>query len=387
MNESDTVKEPHWSLRFLPALLWPLLLWTCCLELHLRSDWYAPYLFERLHVVESVADAEVLHAAVYETLFHGAEINNDRFTTAEQQHFKDVASLLQLNRYLAIASFLLLLVFSLKHRLRWYWMRLGALYVLGLTVGLILLSTRWLILFRGLHPLLFSHDDWDFHPDQTIVQLYPELLLAVLASAVVITVLFCAVGIFFLGQRFDKQPLFAGCYWNWHKRLGDSALALGLFAIPIWITGRDMMLPDSFSWQLYYVLFVFVLVGSCLLMTLRNTALSVLIVGCSFLWLQVFSEGVANSTARAQYNLEVNGQKINEALAAYKQQHGSLPNALSDLTEGGFLQDVRLGLPGPHAWKLKRFQDGSYMIHFTGPLSFEFSYHSKNEFWNAMHRP
>ena len=379
--------EAHWSLRLLPALLWPVLLFSLCFELHLRSDWYAPYLFERLHVSDVVTDAEALHDQVYAVYFADGDLSETRFSKKEQSHISDVADMLLLNRIVAIIALIAVIAMSWKHELRWYWMRVGSCYVLGILVALALLSTRWVLFFRGLHPLIFSQGNWDFHPNDLMVQLYPELLLAVVASAVIVTVLALAVGLFFLGLHFDKRPLFAHARWEWHKRLGDLALVLGLFAVPIWISGRDMILPGGFSWYLYWILCV-VLVAACLvILFVRNLALGVLLLGISFLWLQAFSEGVGNSTSRAQYNLQVNGQKLIAAVAQFKEQRQRNPQSIQELYDAELAADVPLRLDQFGDWQMRALKDGHYILYFQGPLAFEFSYHSRNEYWNAMRRP
>ena len=384
---TEAVQAEHWAKRYLPAVLWPILLFSLCLELHLRSDWFAPYLFERLHVVKQVPDAAAIHQTVYDVYFADGDVAQSRFSQQEQQHITDVAAALYFNRIVAVLALIAVIAMSCFSQLRYVWMRIGACYVLAVLVALALLSTRWLLLFRGAHPLVFQEGNWDFHPNDLMVQLYPEILLAVLASAIVITVLVLAVGLFAIGTYLDKQPLFADVRWHWHKRLGDTALILGLFAVPIWISGRDMLLPGQFSWYLFYLLCL-VLVAACFaVLVLRNIALGVLLLGISFLWYQAFAEGVAHSTARAQYNLQVHGQKIIDAIAVYKKDQQRLPQSLQELHDASLATDVPQRLDQLGAWQFRLLRNGHYVIYFVGPLAFEFSYHSRSDFWNAMRRP
>ena len=411
--------EVHWALRYLPALLWPLFLLSSAFELNLRSDWYAPYLFERLHVYEQVADADELHAAVYacyfETDVSEAQdlLSTTRFGQYERLHFQDVARLLSWNRIVCVLSLLLLIVLSIWHPLRYQWMRLGSCYVIAGMFAVILMSSRWLLFFRGMHPLLFSHGHWDFHPNDLILQLYPEMLLGVVAASVIGLVFGLTFIVYVLGWYFDKTPLFQGVHWRWYKRLTDICLVVALFAVPAWISGRGMIFEGGNSWLVYWLICLSLLVVCCMAVALKNLAHSLLIVAAAMMLLQGFAEGVSNSTLRAQYCLDVFGANYRDAIEAYKNKHQALPSDLDVLREFALTQDtVELAAVSDNAqetnvqsvqslaakplpirfdhfgkWVYVPDLDGHYVLYFKGPLAFEFSYHSRSDYWNSMRLP
>ena len=395
--------DVHWALRYLPALLWPLFLLSAACELNLRSDWYAPYLFERLHVYEQVADADSLHEAVYDCYFHAAADEVDtvfadtRFGTYERLHFQDVARLLSWNRIVCVLSLLVLIALSVWHPLRFQWMRLGSCYVIAGMFAIILMSSRWLLFFRGMHPLLFSHGHWDFHPNDLILQLYPEMLLGVVAASLIAMVLAVTFIVYVLGWHFDKTPLFKGVHWHWYKRLTDACLVVALFAVPAWISGRGMIFEGGSSWLVYWLICLLLLIVCCAAVAIKNTAHSLLLIVAVMICLQAFAEGVSNSTLRAQYCLEVFGGHYRDAIAVYKNTHQKLPADLEQLrafaktqatdSSGPALKPLPIKFDHFSKWVYRPDADGHYVLYFKGPLAFEFSYHSRSDYWNSMRLP
>ncbi len=356
----------------------------------MRSDWYAPYLFDRLHIYQDVADADDLHNALYESYYGDGNLEETRFGKYERLHFADVARLLTWNTYALIASALALFVFSLKSKLRFIWMRIGALYVLAALVAVVLIATRWLMFFRGMHPLLFSHGHWDFHPNDLILQLYPEMLLAIVASVIVLMVLMFAVIIYWIGNRFDKDALFVNFHWEWKKRHGDIALVVGLFCVPIWLAGRQIIEPWGGAWLLYWFICLSIVIACFLALSLKNTATSALIIGATVVSMHAFAEGTASTTRYAQYILDVSGKRYIKTIDDYKKEHGAVPDSIETLltfseTNNEQALVKQFGFFGP--WKYEPRGKDNYIIYFKGPLAFEFSYHSRTQYWNAMRRP
>lgn len=394
MPAMETVTRENWYWRWLPPLLWLVVLCSCMLELHLRSDWYAGYLFDRLRVYQEVSEADALHAAVYQTLFGESAMAETSFSDAERQHFHDVAGLLDLNRCLLLGSALLLLGLSLwRRQLACFWMRIGTLYVVAALLALMLISTRWLLFFRGMHPLLFSHSHWDFHPNDLIIQMYPEILLAIVATAIVLSILVLALILYWLGSRFNKEPLFECYRWDWHKRYVDITLFCFLFCVPWWIFGVDMLKPGGLSWIIYWVLCLLVLTASLYLVICRNTARAALMLFIAVVWLQAFAEGVANTTRQAQYVLEQGGLYYQGLIKEYRKEHQTIPPDSQTLRSFAQEQLPEEAKKWPAftqrfgAWTYKPLRDGHYILYFPGPLGFEFSYHSRTEYWNAMREP
>ncbi|NRA37982.1 MAG: DUF1461 domain-containing protein [Planctomycetes bacterium] len=374
-----------WRLRFLPALLWPLIILGLCTECYLRFDPVSSYLFEHCQVYEQVEDADQLHQQVLDAYRYGTDFAaNSSFHINERAHFQDVAMRLSLLRWLSIAAAVGLIIMSIIHPLRFQWMRIGFYYFCAINLAIAIIGSRWLLFFRGMHPLIFSGDSWDFHPNDLILQLYPETFLAAYASIICISSLIVALMLFAWAHYRDPSKIWGEKYFTWHKKLGDASLVFALFTVPVYLCGQYMIHPWSFEWLLYWVLCFGICAACCSAVIFRNLANAVMLIAASAVLLHAFAFGVRDTTVHAQFMLK-NLDVYQQALSSYHQQHNKYPEDLPTLLKA--YPELPQKLLAPFHPLIYVNTGSHYYFYFNGPLKFEFSYRSDSNYWNHMRLP
>lgn len=349
---------------------------SACVEAHLRGDWMSGLLIEGLNIREVVPIADDLHQDVWQYYFQDDPLLEGEWKQKEIHHLADVKHILKLNRtfaWVAGAFSCLLMLFSE----RWRWLRMAFGWMLGIGGGLLLLSTHWILFFRGVHPLFFSGDSWDFNIHaHVIVRLYPDAYITWQAGAIIATVL--AGGLFFrlLAWRYEKNP--PAPDWRWRAMYTGWIVAACLLAWPGWQLGRHLYSRHSPGMYYYYVIVVLMLAGGLAFWALEKRARGLAIVISALLLLHPVAFGV-----KAGYQAAVaathQAQPILNAVERFKKAENCLPESLEEL-KPEYLPVVPPLNAGADGWRYDARRN-RYVLWFSGPLEAVFEYHSETGKW------
>jgi hypothetical protein len=379
------VTLPCRAARLLLTVLLPVVLLTLSLDLTLRSDWPSPLLFASLGIEQRVPDARQQHQRVLDFYLHGRSLAGSAFTTRERQHLQDVEGLLQLGRWVGVGGLLLGLGLFWGCARPWRTLVKGSLLLLGLLSGVGLLATRWVLLFRGLHPLLFPGGGWDFDPAVHLLpRLYTQDYLALYGGAVLGTAVLGAGLLYALGRW--RGPRADALRWGWGRAEWGLLAAGVVLSGPAWWAGRHMYLPGDAAWDTFYGLAALLLAATVALWLGAHKALGATLLLAALLPYQSFACGVRHAALQARDYVADTGARVVAALERYRDERGRAPPSLGDLVPR-YLAALPPTPAGEPWWYLHSPNFRYYGVGFAGPLAYRHMYASPSGQWELLPLP
>lgn len=368
----------------LTALL-PVALLTLALELTLRSDWPTPLLFHGLGIEAQVPEARQLHRRVLELYLHARSLDGTAFTSLERRHLQDVKTLLDGARLAGLGALLAVLgLFWICGR-PWRALADGSLLLLGLLTGLGLLATRWVLFFRGLHPLMFPGGGWALDPAvHRLLRLYTQAYLSLYAGTVVGAALLGAGPAYALGRRLGSRP--AAPYWAWGRADWWLVAAGAGLGAPAWWIGEHMVLPGDPAWQAFYGLAALLLVAAATLWLLPHKGRGAALLLAALLPYQGFAFGVRQTAVAGRAYAATRGTQVIAAVERYRVEEGAAPPELNALVPR-YLAALPPTPAGDPWWYLHSPNFRYYGLGFNGPLEYRYMYASPSGQWDMLPLP
>ena len=375
--------------RWLPVLLWPLLLLTLSIELALRLDPWSPLLFQYYGIYEQVANADHIHAQIMDYYFRRSDqLDTGLFTQVELDHFADVRALLVLNWWVLwslIVGFALYLWRSDNRAFVW---QHGGLLFLAIAIGVGVIASRWSLFFMGAHPVLFA-DSWEFHRDRHLmVRIYPETYLASQGAWVLgLVFLFCCLSV--LIGRLSGARLTASA-WYWSKSYSCLVVSVMLLVWPCYWAGSHMVEPGTWSWNTFYLVTVLCLGAWMLPVFNWDRIKACLFPACGVVLYMAFAQGARSHALTAESIMRDDGERIIAAIESYRRDHNRLPRLLDNLCPRYLPEIPAIKLNHQTHWDYNPVRTKwrrHYYLEFDGPLSYAYSYSSHNDRWKYLRAP
>lgn len=403
----------------LAALCWSFALAALSLDLLMRLDPFSTVLLHALDVPGRVGNAVALHGQVMAFLLTGSPLPAG-FGAAEARHLADVATLLSNVRWAGLAALGLAMALGMRRvrpvqvaspdhpnrpgRCMIRDLRLGALLLPALLLGLGLAALEWPLFFTAFHPLLFPGGGYSFNPHvHLLVRLYPKEYFAWMgASLAAVTALLALAAL--LVTRLSaslSRPGRAGGPGRpgESSRAGESggsngpgrwrpdrtcalALLVGLLlAIPAYFAGQRSLTPLAPCFLAYYLLSGVLLAGSVLLWATRAKALGLSVLLAALLVYGGLDLGLRVTQAQAMETMR-HGDALVAAIQAHARRTGNYPACLEQLVPAQ-VQALSTVLVKGSAWQYTRRND-HFFLGFVGPLGFHFQYASHQGRWKWL---
>ncbi|EMG36806.1 putative membrane protein [Desulfocurvibacter africanus PCS] len=373
-----TALIPHLT-HILAALGWCFILAVIGLELLVRLDLFTSLFLNALGVPGRIPNAMELHHGVMGFLLAGTPLPAG-FGPKEARHFADVAALLSSLRWAGLAALALAVSLGLSRKALARDLRLGALLLPALLMGLGLTALEWPLFFTAFHPLLFPGGGYSFNPHvHLIVRLYPKAYFAWMAATLLAVTGLLALAVY-AAARLRAGAGEAGRWRPNRVSLWIAGAGL-LLAVPTFHAGQNSLTPLSPCFLAYYLISVILLAGSAILWTTRAKAVGLSVLLAALLAYAGLDLGLRETNAKALETMR-RGDSLVQAIQAHARHTGRLPTRLDQIVPAQlpFLPPV---LIQGSQWKYT-VQGDRFFLGFVGPLGYHFQYASHRDRWKWL---
>ncbi len=362
---------------YIPAFLWACAFTCLSVELALHLDPFSSWFFATSDIHQGLPNALALHHSVMDLYMHGEAITHSAFSSKELHHFSDVAAVLSYNRWIGWMLFFLMSIVSLLSSQRWVWLKHATTFPCAALLSAGILASQWPIVFRALHPLLFS-GNWDYVPGRDIiVSLYPESYLALQAAWITATLILISISAYTLG-RWKTPRVTNSIPTDWTKS-HLWIICVGLCsAIPLFFIGYQMNEPFDRAHVIFYIVSAAItcVIWYALTSVQKKTALAI-ISALLISWYGLLSG--THAACRATIVQMDQCAILVDAIENWRREHHNrLPAQLEDLP----LKYIPVVTTGSRTTWVYNHSSNQYFIGIRGPLAYHSGYHSRTNMWN-----
>ncbi len=361
------------------AVGWCFILAVLGLELLVRLDPFTSLFLSALGVPGRVPNAMALHQGVMGFLLSGASLPSG-FGPKEARHLADVAALLDNLRLAGLTALAAAVILGLIRKALARDLRLGALLLPALLMGIGLAALEWPLFFTAFHPLLFPGGGYSFNPHvHLIVRLYPKDYFAWMAAALLLFTCLPAMAAYAAARR-RSGPGKAGRWRPGKVNLWIAGAGVAL-AVVTYQAGQCSLTPLSPCFLAYYFVCAVLLIGSVVLWTTRAKAVGLSVILAALLAYGGLDMGLRVTQAQALETMNL-GNGLVQAIRDHERRTGRLPGTLDQLAPEEIPLLPSVLVPGSQ-WKYTVRGDG-FFLGFVGPLGYHFQYASHRGSWKWL---